>query len=76
MKFNSQRPQPHFQVFGLHFSAFSMFVIYGCGLVVVEEGHALADGEFFCLNLWKPYSFFPTFDFFKNMLLSALDSIC
>ena len=21
-------------------------------------------------------SFFPTFDFFKNMLLSALDSIC
>ena len=36
VKFNSQRPQPHFQVFGLHFSAFSMFIthicrIKGCG---------------------------------------------
>ena len=28
------------------------------------------------LTVTVHYSFFPTFDFIKNMLLSALDSIC
>ena len=35
VKFNSQRPQPHFQVFGLHFTAFQYLLFILCnGLVM------------------------------------------
>ena len=65
VKFRSQRPRPHFQVFGLHFSAFPMFIIY-----FLMAGHA------YCTVPLVHFEFnFRSWQVNLNLILSSLHTV-